>query len=74
MAQVIVGRPFRKFELPDEHRLQPQCRMPDYVACIWGNDIGGGLTAICTSVALILIGIVRPLRGFAETKATDRPA
>jgi hypothetical protein len=32
VPKVIVGGPFYKFKLPNEHRLQPQCRMPDYAA------------------------------------------
>jgi hypothetical protein len=27
---MIVGHPFREFELRDEDRIHPQCRMPDY--------------------------------------------
>ena len=32
VAQVIIGCPLDKLELPDEPWLQPQCRMPDYAA------------------------------------------
>ena len=49
-----------------------ECRTMPHV--FWAHDFGGGLTAICTRVALILVGIAHPLKGFAETKATDRPA
>ena len=29
---MILGRPFNNLELPDQFRLQPQCRMSDYAA------------------------------------------
>jgi hypothetical protein len=34
--------------------------MPDYATCIW-TDCGSNLQAICTNVALILIGHSPPL-------------
>src|SRR5580658_3726078 len=28
--QMVVGHTLSELELPDQHRLDPQCRMPDY--------------------------------------------
>jgi hypothetical protein len=45
VTQMIVSRPFDELELPDELRLQPQCRMTDYAVGGVRNAI---LKAICS--------------------------
>ena len=37
MPQVIVRRPFRRIRIGQQDGLQPQCRMPDYAACIFSS-------------------------------------
>ena len=32
VPQVIIRRPLHELKLAQEHRLEPQCRMPDYAA------------------------------------------
>src|SRR5690348_6044258 len=39
VPQVVVRCPPSEFTLSDQHRFQPQCRMPDYAVCIFRNEI-----------------------------------
>jgi hypothetical protein len=53
VPQVIVWGPFKKLKLPYEHRLEPQCRMPEYAAQSVEK-------VSVTAFSVVWIGIVRP--------------
>src|SRR5580704_9768852 len=55
MPQMIVWSPFPEFELPDQNRLEPQCRMPNYAECVFGDEILKASTRGCASMAPIVI-------------------
>jgi hypothetical protein len=61
MAKVIFRGPLHKLKLPHQHRLQPQCRMPDYAVCILGTRFWMLSALNSASLAVLLIGIVRRL-------------
>jgi hypothetical protein len=52
VPKVAVRRPFDELELPDELRLEPQCRMPDYAASAVAS-------VIISAFNVILFGIIR---------------
>jgi hypothetical protein len=52
VPQMILWRPFRELELPNQLRLEPQCRMPDYAASDFAS-------IVITAFSVILLGIIR---------------
>ena len=53
---------------------KPQCRMPDYAACIVGTRFRRQFEGDLHRVVLIFRGIVRSFKGLAEMITTDRLA
>jgi hypothetical protein len=66
--------PLQKGYLSHGLGLQPQCRMPDYAACILGTRFRMQFDRHLHRVVLIFRGIVRSFKGLAEMIATDRLA
>jgi hypothetical protein len=63
MKRKLSTCPLQEGNLCYRFRFQPQCRMPDYAACIWDSN-----RATCNFVGMFLIscGIVRRVRGSRE--------
>jgi hypothetical protein len=74
MPQMVGAPPFQVLDLGHPLWFHPQCRMPDYAACIVGTRFRRQFEGDLHRVVLIFRGIFRSFKGLAEMTATDRLA
>jgi hypothetical protein len=70
----MIGTMTLNLGLRDGFWHSPQCRMPDYAACIVGTRSRRQFEGDLHRVVLIFRGIFRSFKGLAEMTATDRLA